>query len=107
MLASSTTEPLLLGLDLGELQALLLAREAGPDWVLIDERLGRRVAKAIGLPVKGTVGVLLAAFHAGLVTGPEALETAHQMVSAGIRISPRVVYWFETELGEARGLLRQ
>jgi predicted nucleic acid-binding protein len=55
---SPTIEPLLLGLDAGELQVLLLAREVHPDWVLIDERLGRRVARALQLPVKGTVGVL-------------------------------------------------
>ncbi len=36
--------------------------------VLPDERLGRRVARTMGLPVKGTVGVLLAAFHVDLLT---------------------------------------
>ena len=51
--ASLTIEPLLLGLDIGELQVLLLAREVDPDWVLIDERLGRRVAKAMGLTCQG------------------------------------------------------
>jgi predicted nucleic acid-binding protein len=51
MSASPTIEPLLLGLDIGELQVLPLAREIEPDWVLMDERLGRRVAKAMGLPV--------------------------------------------------------
>jgi predicted nucleic acid-binding protein len=29
--------------------------------VIIDERLARRVAQAMGLPVKGTLGILLAA----------------------------------------------
>jgi predicted nucleic acid-binding protein len=43
--AQTTFEPLLLGLDIGEIEVLLLARELAPDWVLIDERLGRRVAK--------------------------------------------------------------
>ncbi|MGD9101305.1 MAG: DUF3368 domain-containing protein, partial [Anaerolineae bacterium] len=39
--AVPTIEPMLLGLDAGEMQVLLLARERQPDWVLIDERLGR------------------------------------------------------------------
>jgi predicted nucleic acid-binding protein len=56
-----TLEPMLLGLDAGEVEVLLLAREHRPDWVLIDERQGRRVARALGLPVKGTLGILLAA----------------------------------------------
>jgi predicted nucleic acid-binding protein len=33
-----TIEPLLLGLDAGALQVLLLARDLQSDWVLIDER---------------------------------------------------------------------
>ena len=56
-----TIEPLLLGLDAGELQVLLLARDLQPDWVLVDERHGRRVARVLQLPVKGAVGILLAA----------------------------------------------
>jgi predicted nucleic acid-binding protein len=96
--SSPTIEPLLLGLDIGELQVLLLARDVEPDWVLMDERLGRRVAKVMGFPVKGTVGVLLAAFHAGFLTRVEALETVHQLIAEGIRISTRVVDWLKGEL---------
>lgn len=95
---SSTIEPLLLGLDTGELQVLLLAMEVQPDWVLIDERLARRVARVMGLTVKGTVGVLLAAFRAGFLSNVEALEAVHQLIEEGIRISPTVVTWFQSEL---------
>lgn len=98
METAPTIEPLLLGLDAGELQVLLLAREVEPDWVLLDERLGRRVAKAMGLPVKGTVGVLLAAFHAGFLSGTEARGIVHQLVADGIRISPAVIEWFKREV---------
>ena len=35
---SSTIEPLLLGLDTGELQVLRLAQEVQADWVFVDER---------------------------------------------------------------------
>ena len=49
--APVTIETLLLGLDPGELQVLLLARSVKPDWVLIDERLGRRVAQASRISV--------------------------------------------------------
>jgi predicted nucleic acid-binding protein len=97
---SPTIEPMLLGLGPGELQVLLLAREMQPDWVLIDERLGRRVAQAMGLPVKGTVGLLLAAFRAGLLSKTQALEAVQQLVEQGIRISPKVITWFEAELNK-------
>jgi predicted nucleic acid-binding protein len=93
-----TIEPLLLGLDAGELQVLLLARDLQPDWVLVDERLGRRVARVLQLPVKGTVGVLLAAFHAALLTKTEALQAVQQLRAQGFRISTAVVAWFEQEL---------
>ena len=81
------------------MDALLLARELDADWVIIDERLGRRVANALHLPIKGTIGILLAAAQAGLLTHSEALADAKQLADHGIRISARVVGWLETELG--------
>jgi predicted nucleic acid-binding protein len=96
--ASAILEPMLLGLDAGETQVLLLAREVQPDWVLMDERLGRRIAHAMGLPLKGTVGLLLAAFRAGLITKSHALVAMRELVAKGIRISPTVIRWFEGEL---------
>jgi uncharacterized protein len=96
--ATSDIEPILLGLDRGELQTLLLARELQVDWVLIDERLGRRVAQALGLQIKGTLGILLAAFLSGLLSKERALRAAHQLVEGGIRISPEVIDWFNDQL---------
>lgn len=94
----TTLEPLLLGLDPGEMEVLLLAREVAPDWVLIDERLGRRVAKALKLPLKGTLGILLAAVVAGLMHEQEALTAMMEMIAGGIRISPRWQNWLQDEL---------
>ena len=96
--AASTIEPMLLGLDAGEMDVLLLAREQHPDWVLIDERLGRRVARAMGFSVKGTLGILLAAVLAGLVSKPEALDGLSQLASSEIRISSRWQDWLRDEL---------
>jgi len=96
--ANPTIEPLLLGLDEGEFQVLLLAREVQADWVLLDEKLGRRVAQALHLPVKGTVGVLLAAVHAGLLPKAQALLFAQQLTTNGIRISPSVMRWLRTQI---------
>src|SRR2546428_9298983 len=81
-----TIEPLLLGLDAGELQVLLLARDLQPDWVLVDERHGRRVARVLQLPVKGAVGILLAAFHAALLTKTEALQAVQEFPAHGFRL---------------------
>ena len=98
---SITIEPLLLGLDAGELEVLLLARQIKTDWVIIDERLVHRVAFALGLPVKGTLGILLAAVLAGLLSKQETLHDLHKLVERGIRIAPRWQHWFEQEIGAA------
>ena len=46
------------GLGLGELSTILLAKQMGASTVLIDEEKGRRIARAEGLQVRGTVGIL-------------------------------------------------
>lgn len=96
--ASMANEPLLLGLDAGELEVLLLARQITPDWVIVDERLARSVAFALGLPVKGTLGILLAAVLAGLLSKEQALADLNELMERGIRIAPRWRKWFEREL---------
>lgn len=47
--AAPTIEPLLLALDRGEFEVLLLAHETQPDWVLLDEQLGRRNCTCAGI----------------------------------------------------------
>ena len=49
------------GLQVGEAQAIAVAVELGAEWLLIDERQGRLTAEAMGVPVVGTIGILIAA----------------------------------------------
>jgi predicted nucleic acid-binding protein len=53
--------------DLGEAQAIELARELHADRLLIDERRGRRLAVAEGVPVIGLLGVVLLAKRETLI----------------------------------------
>jgi predicted nucleic acid-binding protein len=94
---TSPIEPLLLGLDAGEMEVLLLALQLQPDWVLIDERLARNVAQALGLPVKGTLGVLIAAVQTGRLSKADARTVPERLLKAGIRIGPRLLQWFQAE----------
>ncbi|MCB0073227.1 MAG: DUF3368 domain-containing protein [Caldilineaceae bacterium] len=50
------------------------------------------------LPVKGTLGILLAATWAELLSREEALEALDRMLTAGLRVSPRWQNWFRTEV---------
>lgn len=75
-------------LDKGEEAAIALAIDVRADALLIDERDGRREAKARGLVIVGTLGVLEAAAQRDLV----ALTDVFQRLRAtDFRVDPRLV----------------
>jgi hypothetical protein len=61
-------EVLLDELDLGESETIVLARELAADWVLMDEKKGRSKLTQLGLQKIGTIGILLKAKQAGLLS---------------------------------------
>jgi len=61
-------EVLLDELDLGEAETIVLAREISADWVLMDEKKGRRKLDQLGIRKIGTVGILLKAKEVGLLS---------------------------------------
>ena len=81
-------DPALAALDPGERQAIQLARQERADLVLMDERLGVRVARAQGLVVTGTLGVLLQATARGFVNLDKALR---DLEATDFRCSPRLI----------------
>ena len=89
----------LLQLDRGEQDVILLAQEIDADWVLIDEKLARRVAKGLGLQVKGTLGVLLIAYRLGLISQEASMNAVQELASSSVRLSPRLQEWFIAQLG--------
>jgi uncharacterized protein len=52
-------------LDNGEAEAIALALQVKADWIILDEREGRRVAKSVGLNIIGVLGILLRAQREG------------------------------------------
>ena len=84
-------------LDEGEAQALLLAIKLNCA-VLIDERLGRKVARSNAIPVVGVMGVLLQAKEKGKINAIKPLIT--QLLEHDYRLSDQVIELVLQRAGE-------
>lgn len=67
---------------------LTLAEEIGAQRLLIDDRAGRREARARGLPVTGTIGTLLVAKQGGII--PSVRDVLDNLRAHGTRISEQL-----------------
>ena len=65
--SAQAVSDLMLVLDPGEAEAILLAEEVHCRFLLIDERKGRAIANRRGVPAVGIAGVLLVAKKRGLI----------------------------------------
>lgn len=61
------TQYLQTGLDKGEAESIVLAREISADLILLDERDARYVAMSLGFQVLGTIGLLVWAKRTGYI----------------------------------------
>lgn len=77
------------GLDRGEAEVLALAEEQDARLVVMDERKGRRYAERVGLPLTGTLGVLLLAKEAGLIE--QVSDWTSKLQEAGLFLSPDLI----------------
>lgn len=80
---------LLAEIDLAEAEAKALAIELHADLLLIDERIGRKVAQQRGLAYTGLIGVLLEAKRRGYLPAVRPLLD-DLFTKAGFRISMRL-----------------
>jgi predicted nucleic acid-binding protein len=96
---ATTPDPMLPdALDPGESAAITIAIARDARAVLLDERLGRRVAARLGLPVVGTLAVLLRARAVGLL--PAVQPVLDELISRGMRVSPSLRVRILREAGE-------
>jgi uncharacterized protein len=82
---SAPVIPLVVDLGAGETEVLALALESGNAEVLLDDALARRVAAMLGLTFRGTLGLLLDAKKAHLVTAVAPLLDRLKLL--GFRLS--------------------
>lgn len=85
--------------DPGEAEAIALAVQVRADLVLMDEELGRRTAKAMGLNVTGTLGLLLRAWQQGLLLDPQ--ESLRRLQHEGLWVSVALMEWFAVQVQES------
>ena len=83
----------------GEREAIELAMEIGSDVVVLDDHQARAAAHERGLPVTGTLGLLVRAKHQSLIS--EVRPLMHEMVAAGHYASDRLQALILEKAGEA------
>lgn len=93
-------EVLLDELDRGEAETIVLAREIKADWVLMDEKKGRRKLSQLGIEKIGTVGILLKAKQTGLLG--EIRPEVERLRQQGFSISPSLIDAILVAAGEKK-----
>jgi predicted nucleic acid-binding protein len=75
----------LINVDPGEAEAIVLGKTIACDFLIIDDRKGRKIAVNHGLQIVGVAGILLAAKHKGLINAVKPL--LKKMAGLGYRLS--------------------
>lgn len=83
----------------GESEAISLAQEIHADWLLLDERAARRLAEGLGLPVAGTLGLLVRGKEKGLLDTVRSRVEA--LLAVGFRATPALVENILRQAGES------
>jgi predicted nucleic acid-binding protein len=73
----------------GEVEVMILSQEVTADVVIIDDANAKKYAKYLGLPVTGTLGVLIKAKREGYID--ELKPILYQMTEHGIYLSPKLI----------------
>lgn len=85
-------------LDRGEAEAIVLAKEVGADYFLVDEKKARRIARNCGLKIMGTLGVVVLGVKKGLL--PDVDPILDSLELNGFRFNERVRKKIKEEIGE-------
>jgi predicted nucleic acid-binding protein len=89
-----------LTLDPGESEAIALCWEKQADYLLIDEKKGRIIARSNGIKIVGTAGILLMAKERGLI--PEKKSSLDILIRNDFRISDLLYHQLLQKTGEDR-----
>lgn len=89
---------LLEDLDLGEAESIVLAIEMKVDYLIIDEKIGRKLAERYGLKIIGILGILIQAKKEGIID--KVKPYIDNLKRIGFWINPKLVKRVLTGLNE-------
>jgi predicted nucleic acid-binding protein len=75
-------------IQIGERQAIGLAKAIGADYFLLDDRRAREMARHSGVNVVGTLGIRISAAEQGLTNLSEAID---DLKKTNFRASPKLL----------------
>ncbi|MBQ9661958.1 MAG: DUF3368 domain-containing protein [Oscillospiraceae bacterium] len=81
-----------------EVEVMILAQEIKADLVIIDDNAARKTAIYLGLPLTGTIGVLLRAKQKGLI--PKVMPLVENLEQNGLYVSPQLKAWVRSQAHE-------
>lgn len=87
-----------LELGAGESEAIVLAGEVAASRLILDDKKARRIARQLGLPITGTLAVLLRAKGQGLL--PRVRDVLDDLAAAHFRISESLLQETLRQAGE-------
>jgi predicted nucleic acid-binding protein len=82
----------------GETEAISLALDISVDWIVLDDEPARRLAESLGLPVIGTLGLLLLAKRRRIIDTVKPLADA--LVVVDFRATPALLASVLRQAGE-------
>ncbi len=86
-------------LDKGEASAIALALETENVLLIIDELKGRKVAAELGIPIVGTLGIILLAKQAGIIASVKPLLV--EISKTNFRLTAALEASILTQAGES------
>ena len=78
------------GIDRGEAQSIILAKQKNEELILIDQSNAREAARQLGLSPRGTIFIILKATKRKMITKQEAKQMLAKLIEVNFHISAKI-----------------